>query len=117
MAPHTQLIICLFDGDAKADEAQAAIQALDEQLDTIKLGNIAILRKGADGQLSFSETQELNEYPELPRLTVPFNRSSYSRLRRLIDALNERGDGGRADPARTAPEEPSALTPDPDPAP
>ena len=62
MAPNTQLIICLFDGDAKADEARAAIQALDEQLDTIKLGNIAILRKGADGQLSFSETQELNEY-------------------------------------------------------
>ena len=61
--------------------------------------------------------QELNEYPELPRLIVPFNRSSYSRLRRLIDALNERGDGGRADAARTAPEEPSALTPDPDPAP
>lgn len=32
--------------------------------------------------------QELNEYPELPRLIIPFNRSSYSRLRRLIDALN-----------------------------
>jgi hypothetical protein len=32
--------------------------------------------------------QELNEYPELPRLIVPFNRASYSRLRRLIDAIN-----------------------------
>jgi len=62
MAPQTQLIICLFDGDAKADEARSAIQALDEQLDTIKLGNIAILRKDADGQLSFSETEELHEY-------------------------------------------------------
>ena len=33
-------------------------------------------------------SQELNEYPELPRLIVPFNRASYSRLRRLIDAIN-----------------------------
>ncbi|HEU5197665.1 MAG TPA: TIGR00730 family Rossman fold protein [Methylomirabilota bacterium] len=32
--------------------------------------------------------QELNEFAELPRLTVPFNRSSYSRLRRFIDFLN-----------------------------
>ena len=62
MASHTQLIVCLFDGDAKADEARVAIQALDEQFGTIELGNIAILRKGADGYLSFSETQELHEY-------------------------------------------------------
>jgi len=32
--------------------------------------------------------QELNEFPERPRLIVPFNRSSYSRFRRFIDALN-----------------------------
>jgi hypothetical protein len=32
--------------------------------------------------------QELNEFPERPRLIVPFNRSSYSRLRRFIDRLN-----------------------------
>ena len=32
--------------------------------------------------------QELNEFPELPRLIIPFNRSSYSRLRRLIDHIN-----------------------------
>jgi uncharacterized protein (TIGR00730 family) len=32
--------------------------------------------------------QELNEFPERPRLIVPFNRSSYSRLRRFIDQLN-----------------------------
>jgi len=32
--------------------------------------------------------QELNEFPERPRLIVPFNRSSYSRLRRFIDLLN-----------------------------
>jgi hypothetical protein len=35
--------------------------------------------------------QELNECPELPRLIIPFNRSSYSRLRRLIDEINTLG--------------------------
>ncbi|HJZ45662.1 MAG TPA: DUF1269 domain-containing protein [Roseiflexaceae bacterium] len=62
MASNTQLIVCTFDGDAKADEARAAIQSLDEQLNTIKLGNIAILRKGADGNVTFYETEELREY-------------------------------------------------------
>jgi uncharacterized protein (TIGR00730 family) len=32
--------------------------------------------------------QELNECAELPRLILPFNRSSYSRLRQLIDFVN-----------------------------
>jgi hypothetical protein len=32
--------------------------------------------------------QEQNEHPELARLIIPFNRSSYSRLRRLIDHIN-----------------------------
>jgi len=59
---HTQLIICTFDGDAKADAARAAIQSLDKQLGTLQLGNIAILRKGADGSLTFSETEQLHEY-------------------------------------------------------
>jgi uncharacterized protein (TIGR00730 family) len=35
--------------------------------------------------------QELNECPDLPRLIIPFNRSTYSRLRRLIDHVNELG--------------------------
>jgi uncharacterized membrane protein len=62
MASNTQLIICTFDGDAQAEAAGAAIQALDERLGTLKLGNIAILRKGADGHVAFWETQELQEY-------------------------------------------------------
>ena len=32
--------------------------------------------------------QEQDEHPELPRLILPFNRSSYGRLRQLIDFLN-----------------------------
>jgi uncharacterized membrane protein len=59
---HTQLIVCTFDGDSKADAARAVIQALDEQIDTLKLGNIAILRKGTDGNVTFWETDELREY-------------------------------------------------------
>jgi uncharacterized membrane protein len=59
---HTQLIVCTFDGDVKADAARAAIQALDERLGTLKLGNIAILRKGADGNVTFWETEQLHEY-------------------------------------------------------
>jgi len=62
MASHTQLIVCTFDGDAQADAARAAIQSLDKQLGTLKLGNIAILRKGADGGVTFSETEQLHEY-------------------------------------------------------
>jgi uncharacterized protein (TIGR00730 family) len=49
--------------------------------------------------------QELNESPGVPRLIIPFNRSSYSRLRRLIDHVNALGgpespgqDGPPAEP-------------------
>ena len=73
--------------------------------------------KGRLDQAPGPVAQELNEYAELPRLIVPFNRSSYSRLRRLIDALNECGGPAGTPIAQAAPAEPSALTPDPDPAP
>jgi uncharacterized protein (TIGR00730 family) len=43
--------------------------------------------------------QELNECPELARLIIPFNRSSYSRLRRLIDEINALGGPEPAPPA------------------
>jgi uncharacterized membrane protein len=62
MTSHTQLIVCTFDGDTRADTARATIQALDKQLGTLQLGNIAILRKGADGGVTFSETEQLHEY-------------------------------------------------------
>jgi uncharacterized protein (TIGR00730 family) len=45
--------------------------------------------KGRIDQLAGPVPQELNEFPDLPRLVIPFNRSSYSRLRRLIDFINE----------------------------
>jgi hypothetical protein len=33
--------------------------------------------------------QEFDEFPELTRLVLPFNRTSYARLRRLIDYINQ----------------------------
>jgi len=46
------------------------------------------LLRGPVDQAPGPVAQELNEYPELPRLLLPFNRASYGRLRRLIDLVN-----------------------------
>jgi uncharacterized protein (TIGR00730 family) len=62
----------------------------DEQIRGIQQTFEDIL-KGPLDQAPGPVPQELNEYPELPRLIIPFNRSSYSRLRRLIDHINEHG--------------------------
>jgi uncharacterized protein (TIGR00730 family) len=45
--------------------------------------------KGPADQASGPLPQETGEFPDLPRLILPFNRSSYGRLRRLIDFLNQ----------------------------
>ncbi|HEU5324120.1 MAG TPA: cytochrome D ubiquinol oxidase subunit II, partial [Methylomirabilota bacterium] len=44
--------------------------------------------KGPADQAPGPVPQELNEFPDLPRLILPFNRSSYGRLRQLIDFVN-----------------------------
>ena len=44
--------------------------------------------KGPMDQTPGPIAHETNEFPELPRLIVPFNRTSYGRLRQLIDHLN-----------------------------
>jgi uncharacterized protein (TIGR00730 family) len=44
--------------------------------------------KGPVDQVPGPVPQELNEFPELPRLLLPFNRGSYARLRLLIDFVN-----------------------------
>jgi uncharacterized protein (TIGR00730 family) len=58
----------------------AQVAELQEQFDDILKGPV----EQAPGPIP----QESNEFPELARLIVPFNRSSYSRLRQLIDFLN-----------------------------
>jgi uncharacterized protein (TIGR00730 family) len=44
--------------------------------------------KGPVDQAPGPFPQEFNEYPACPRLLLPFNRSSYARLRQLIDFVN-----------------------------
>jgi len=62
----------------------------DDQLAEIQQKFEDIL-KGPLDQAPGPAPHEANEFPELPRLIIPFNRSSYSRLRRLIDHVNEHG--------------------------
>jgi uncharacterized protein (TIGR00730 family) len=44
--------------------------------------------KGRVDQAAGPVPGEHNEYPDKPRLVVPFNRTSYARLRQLIDFIN-----------------------------
>jgi uncharacterized protein (TIGR00730 family) len=46
------------------------------------------LLKGPVDQAPGPVGPEANEFPELPRLILPFNRASYGRLRQLIDFIN-----------------------------
>ena len=55
----SQPMVCVFDGAARADEVYRALRSLDRQLEEIKLGNIAVVRKRADGQIVISETYDL----------------------------------------------------------
>jgi uncharacterized protein (TIGR00730 family) len=45
--------------------------------------------KGPATQAPGPIDRELNEFPKLPRLILPFNRNSYARLRQLIDFVND----------------------------
>ncbi len=51
-----ELVVCIFDGDKKADEAQKAIRELDKRLDVVKLGHIAVIHKNDEGKVTISET-------------------------------------------------------------
>jgi uncharacterized membrane protein len=53
-----RLVVCAFDATDKAEEVERALEALDRRLETIKLGNIAIIEKTADGEVSFRETKD-----------------------------------------------------------
>lgn len=58
--------------------------------------------KGPVDQVAGPVPQELNELPDLARLSLPFNRASYARLRQLIDFIN-----GLRGPGDVAPSPPS----------
>ena len=53
--------------------------------------NFDDILKGRVDQTPGPMPQEANDYPDKPRLIVPFNRSSYARLRQLIDFVNSCG--------------------------
>jgi uncharacterized protein (TIGR00730 family) len=60
----------------------ADLRELEERFDDIL--------KGPVDQSPGPLPQENGAYPELPRLTLPFNRTQYGRLRLLIDFINAR---------------------------
>ena len=60
--------------------AEADLAEIQRQFDDIL--------KGPLDQVSGPAPQELPEFPDLPRLIIPFNRTSYSRVRQLIDFIN-----------------------------
>ena len=80
---------------------------LQRPLDTAEIAALARqfedILKGPVDQAAGPVPQEQNEFPDLPRLILPFNRSSYARLRQMIDFVN--GLGG---PGDIAPGPPSA---------
>ena len=53
------LVVCLFDGVNKASEAREAIEAVDRKLDVVKLGNIAVIYKDAEGKVAITETGDV----------------------------------------------------------
>lgn len=59
MSESMRLIICTFDATDKADAVKDTLQAWDRRLDTVKLGNIAIVNKTTEGQVSFRETHDI----------------------------------------------------------
>ena len=56
MANDLQLIICAFDAAGRADEVKKSLKELDDESPTVKLGDIAIVKKDPDGSISFHET-------------------------------------------------------------
>jgi uncharacterized protein (TIGR00730 family) len=66
----------------------------DEELAGVQRAFQDIL-KGPVDQAAGPVPQELHEFPALPRLILPFNRTSYGRLRQLIDFVNALGGPAR----------------------
>lgn len=61
MSEQTQLIVYTFAGDAGAEEARRALQALDERMGDQKLGDIAVIARHPDGRVDFWETAEADD--------------------------------------------------------
>jgi hypothetical protein len=65
--------------------------------------NFEDILKGPADQTGGPLPPEAAEFPTLPRLVLPFNRSAYGRLRQLIDFINSLGGPGPAAPSPPSP--------------
>jgi uncharacterized membrane protein len=61
MSNNTHLIVYTFAGEGRAEEARDSLRALAGRLDTVRLGNIAIIARHADGRLDFWESAEAEQ--------------------------------------------------------
>src|SRR5262245_28549963 len=60
-----QLLVSVYAGAARADEVYRDLHSFDQRLTEVKLGNVAIVRKGADGQVTISETHDVKHNTKL----------------------------------------------------
>ena len=74
----------------------------EDELRAVQTGFEDILKGPAD-QSAGPLPPEGGEFPTLPRLVLPFNRTSYGRLRQLIDFINQLGGPGSAAPSPPSP--------------
>jgi uncharacterized protein (TIGR00730 family) len=87
-------------GDVLAFRLQRALS--ESELAAVQTRFEDILKGPAD-QSAGPLPPEGSEFPTLPRLVLPFNRTSYGRLRQLIDFINGLGGPGPAAPSPASP--------------
>ncbi len=74
---------------------EAELAAVQQQFEDILKGRV--------DQTMGPTLPEQDEFPTLPRLILPFNRSAYARLRQLIDFINSLGGPGNRAPSPPSP--------------
>ena len=65
MATTKQIVVYVYDSATQADTALAAIQQVDRALEALTLDDIAVVRKAADGTISFTERHHYHAGPAL----------------------------------------------------
>jgi uncharacterized membrane protein len=58
---NNQLVVYTFAGEGRAEQARDAVRALAERLDTLRLENVAVIVRHADGRLDFWESAEAEQ--------------------------------------------------------
>jgi uncharacterized membrane protein len=65
MATAKQIVVYVYDSATQADTALTAIQQVDRALEALTLDDIAVVRKAADGTISFTERHHYHAGPAL----------------------------------------------------